>query len=135
MVLACTGVILSISQSAPLPENMVLKFIYRVKPMLDTASRIHSANGGVRASQARTDEGAALADDVGVSGAIVNEICSYESSIKATKPIREHERRKALRFLSTVGIFELLQKGIGGHVLNLILSASAETLLGDLDGK
>ena len=44
--------------------------MYRLKPMLATASRIHSANGGVRASQARSCEAAALTDAICVSGAI-----------------------------------------------------------------
>lgn len=39
--------------------------------MLDTASRIHSANGGVRASQARNDEPVAFTDSVCVSGAML----------------------------------------------------------------
>ena len=38
--------------------------------MLETASRIHSANGGVRASQARDDDPVAFTDAVCVSGAI-----------------------------------------------------------------
>lgn len=44
--------------------------MYRLKPMLETASRIHSANGGVRASQARDADAAAFADTAGVSVAI-----------------------------------------------------------------
>lgn len=45
-------------------------FMYRLKPMLETASRIHSANGGVRASQARDVGAAAFADAACISGAI-----------------------------------------------------------------
>ena len=47
-----------------------MTFIYRLKPMLETASRIHSANGGVRASQARIDDPVAFTDSARVSGAI-----------------------------------------------------------------
>lgn len=39
--------------------------------MLETASRIHSANGGVRASQARDCEAAAFIGAASVSGAIL----------------------------------------------------------------
>ena len=47
--------------------------MYRLKPMLETASRIHSANGGVRASQARDGEAVAFTDAACVSSAILSE--------------------------------------------------------------
>ena len=42
--------------------------------MLETASRIHSAKGGVRASQARDDEAAAFTDAGCISGAMLSRI-------------------------------------------------------------
>ena len=42
--------------------------------MLETASRIHSANGGVRASQARDEEAAAFTDAACISGAMLSDI-------------------------------------------------------------
>lgn len=45
--------------------------MYRLKPMLETASRIHSAKGGVRASQARDADAAAFTEAVCVSIAIL----------------------------------------------------------------
>ena len=51
--------------------------MYRLKPMLETASRIHSANGGVRASQARVDDPVAFTDAASVSGAILLSDCRW----------------------------------------------------------
>ena len=52
---------------------------YRLKPMLDTASRIHSANGGVRASQARDVEAGGFRGVAYVSDAIlVAKHCEHE---------------------------------------------------------
>lgn len=74
IVLACTGVILSTSQSQRLSLKGKNIFHYRLKPMLETASRIHSANGGVRASQARDVGAAAFADAACISGAIIAQV-------------------------------------------------------------
>ena len=52
--------------------------IYRLKPMLEMASRIHSAKGGVRASQALDDEAADLTEAACVSDAILASISLYE---------------------------------------------------------
>ena len=52
--------------------------MYRLKPILETASRIHSANGGVRASQARDDEAEAFADSACVSGAMLGQMWILE---------------------------------------------------------
>ena len=53
------------------PWRCNLTYMYRLKPILETASRIHSAKGGVRASQARDDDAAAFMDVAWTPGAIL----------------------------------------------------------------
>ena len=49
--------------------------------MLETASRIHSANGGVRASQARDGEAAAFTDAACISGTMLSRIVQIRTDV------------------------------------------------------
>ena len=62
--------------------------------MLETASRIHSANGGVRASQARDDDPEAFTDAACVSSAILYQIASEK--VEYRKQRSGEGRRKDL---------------------------------------
>ena len=59
-------------ESVLVAKVLSLRSMYRLKPILETASRIHSANGGVRASQAR-DEVAVVTAVACLSNAIFSQ--------------------------------------------------------------
>ena len=83
--------------------------------MLEMASRIHSAKGGVRASQARDDEAADLTDAACVSDAILVSIAHRRvermEKLKYFALILAADRDNWLSYLVIYGVFiEKLRK-------------------------
>lgn len=83
--------------------------------MLETASRIHSANGGVRASQARDGEAAAFTDAACISGAMLSRIVQIRTDVSHLVTVQVQLGKRLACALAAV-----LYKTLGQSLSNLL---------------